>query len=98
MEEGSKEKRQYTNENQQMLMKMIEYLAQDILEAKTLKELHEALNISRDQAFRTLWNLMDMRWVEESARGYRLSPRLTIISDRLRLSVVDTLKKYVPEG
>ena len=89
--------RDYTNDNQVNLIRVVEYMAQDILTAKTLKELHEVLEISRDQAFRTLWNLRERGWVEESAGGYRLSPRLTVISDRLRLAVADTIRNYIPE-
>lgn len=95
--EESKEKKQYTNESQQTLIKVVRYLAQDILIPKTLKEIHEALNISRDVAFRTCWNLQGAGWVEEGAYGYRLSPGLTIIADRLRQAVADTLRKYLPE-
>ncbi|TAN62559.1 hypothetical protein EPN18_04495 [bacterium] len=91
-----KEKRQYTNENQQTLIRVVRYLSQDILQPKTLKELTEALNLSRDVAFRTIWNLQDAGWVEEGAYGYRLSPAITTIADRLRQAVADTLKKYLP--
>lgn len=94
--EEQKEKRQYTNENQQTLIKVIRYLAQDILRPKTLKEIGESLNISRDVAFRTIWNLQDAEWVEEGAYGYRLSPAITIIADRLRQAVAETLIKYLP--
>lgn len=90
------EDRKYTNENQQNIMRVVEYMAEDILSAKTQKELMDALGMSRDQTFRTCWNLTDRGWIEESARGYRLSPRLTIISDRLRLAVADTLRTYMP--
>jgi DNA-binding IclR family transcriptional regulator len=97
MNDETKEKRQYVNENQQNIMKVFEYLAQDILEPKTVMEVGDALNLSKDQAFRTLWNLIDREWVEWSARGYRISPKITIYGERLRLAVADTLKKYVPE-
>lgn len=91
-------KRQYTNENQQTLMRVFEYLAQDILEPKASKEIAHALNISSDQAFRTLWNLVNFGWAEEANNGgYRLSPRMTSISDRLRLELATALKKYLPE-
>lgn len=90
-----KEKRQYTNENQQTMAKVTMYLAQDILTAKTVKEIMEALNLSRDVAFRTLWNLQDVGWVEESAYGYRLSPRFVVIADRLRQAVVDVMRRYL---
>lgn len=89
------EKRLYVNENQQTMAKVVMYLAQDILTPKTAKEVMEALNISRDVTFRTLWNLKDVGWVEEGAYGYRLSPRLVVIADRLRQAVADTLKKYL---
>ncbi|MBE7415114.1 MAG: hypothetical protein HS130_07770 [Deltaproteobacteria bacterium] len=93
--EEAKDKRQYTNENQQNMARVTMYLAQDILTPKTMKEIMEALNLSRDVTFRTIWNLKDVGWVEEGAYGYRLSPRLTLIADRLRQAVADTLKKYL---
>ncbi|WKZ32953.1 MAG: hypothetical protein QY316_00675 [Thermodesulfobacteriota bacterium] len=93
--EEAKDKRQYTNENQQNMARVTMYLAQDILTPKTMKEVMEALNLSRDVTFRTLWNLKDVGWVEEGAYGYRLSPRLTLMADRLRQAVADTLKKYL---
>ncbi len=95
--ENKEAPRQYVNENQQALMKVIEYLAQDILIPKTQKEVAEALGLSRDVTFRTLWNLQNREWVEEYADGYRLSPRMTMISDRLRLAIADTLRKYLPQ-
>lgn len=90
--------RNYKNEAQQNLIRVVEYLAEDILQAKTQKELAEALDISKDQAFRTLWNLKDRGWIEESANGFRLSPRLTMIADRLRQAVADTLRSYLGQG
>lgn len=93
----NKETRTYVNENQQTMMKIVEYLSQDILIPKTQKEIMEALGLSRDVTFRTLWNLEDREWVEECAQGFRLSPRMTMISDRLRLAVADTLRKYLPK-
>ncbi len=88
--------RTYVNENQQQMMKVVEYLAQDILIPKTQREIMEALGFSRDQVFRTLWNLKDREWVEELAQGHRLAPKIVMISDRLRLAVADTLRKYLP--
>lgn len=94
------EERSYENAQQQnlmvMVMVMVEYLAQDILIPKPLKEIHETLNLSRDIAFRTLWNLQKTGWVEEVAYGYRISPKLTMISDRLRLSMADVLNTFLP--
>lgn len=77
---------------------MVEYLAQDILIPKTKRELQDALDLSSDQAFRILWNLNDRGWVEDHAQGYRLSPHIVQIADRLRQAVADTLHRYIPEG
>ncbi len=96
-EKGKKE-RQYNNENQQNLVRIFEYLAQDILAPKTVGEVSDALGLSKDQVFRTLWNLVSAGWVEESARGYRVGPRVITYGERLRLAVADTLTKYLPEG
>ncbi len=97
MESSEKEKRQYVNDNQQALMKVVEYLAQDILIPKTQREVSEALGLSRDVTFRTLWNLQDREWGEELAQGFRLSPKLVAIPERLRLALADTLRKYLPQ-
>ena len=88
----------YITESQQNMGRVVEYMAQDILIPKSQKELMETLNLSRDQAFRTIWNLMYLGWVEENAGAYRLSPKMTMISDRLRLAVADTIRKYIPEA
>lgn len=90
--------RKYTNESQQNMGKVVMYLAQDILVPKSQKELAEALNLSKSQAHGTIWNLIDLGWVEENAGAYRLSPRMTIISDRLRLAVADVIEKYIPNA
>ncbi len=94
----NKEARTYVNDNQQALMRVLEYLAQDILIPKTQKEISEALGLSRDVVFRTLWNLQDREWAEECAQGWRISPKLVHIAERLRLALADVLKKYLPEG
>ena len=96
MEGNEKKERQYVNDNQQTMMKIIEYLAQDILMPKTQKEIMEAMGISRDVVFRTLWNLQDREWAEECAQGWRISPKLVHIAERLRLALADTLRKYLP--
>ena len=90
--------RDYTNDNQQNLMRVIEYLAQDILIPKSQQELAEVLDLSKDKVFRTLWNLEEQGWVEASAGGYRLSPRMTRISDQLRLAVADVIRKHIPDS
>ena len=94
--EETKSKVNYSNESQQTLVRIVEYLAIDTLEPKTLKDIQKGLGISKDIAFRTIWNLRDMGWVEESAiiGGYRLSPQIIAISDRLRLAIGDLIRKY----
>ncbi|MDA8106180.1 MAG: hypothetical protein M0Z71_12485 [Nitrospiraceae bacterium] len=95
---AEEKKRDYRNDSQQQMIRVTDYLAQDILSPKTAGEISDALGLSKDQVFRTAWNLIDAGWVEESARGYRLSPRITTYGERLRLAVADTLHKYIPEG
>lgn len=77
-------------------MKVVEYMAEDALTPKTRKELAEALGITPDAAWRTLWNLREAGWVEEASGGYRLAPRIVQISDSFRLAVADTLGRYMP--
>ncbi|MBF0487868.1 MAG: hypothetical protein HQK98_06880 [Nitrospirae bacterium] len=94
--EEAKSKANYSNESQQTLIKVVEYLAMDVLEPRALKDIQEGLGISKDTAFRTIWNLKDLGWVEESAiiGGYRLSPQMINIADRLRLAIGDLIRKY----
>lgn len=97
VELNEKDRRQYVNENQQTAMKIVEYLSQDILMPKTMKELMDALGLSRDVTFRTLWNLQDREWIEECASGYRLAPKVVQFAERLRLALADTIRKYLPQ-
>lgn len=90
-----KEKREYVNENQQTFMRVYEYLAEDVLEPKTAADIAQALDISRDQAFRACWNLADRGLAERAGGGYRLSPRTVLIAERYRLALADTLRRYL---
>jgi len=79
-------------------MRVVEYLAEDALTPKTRKELAEALDISPDAAWRTLWNLREAGWVEEAGGGYRIAPRIVVIADSFRRALADTIKKYSSGG
>lgn len=89
------DERGYENQNQRVLVRVVRYLAEDVLTPKGMKEISEALDISRDVAFRTLWNLKNEGWAEETANGYRLAPAITQIAEMTRRAIADAHVKYL---
>jgi len=85
----------YTNDSQQNLLAILTFLGHSPLEAKTLAEVETFTGLSKDQAFRTLWNLEHAGWVEKSGQGYRLAPRLTEFSERLRRDIAELADRYL---
>jgi hypothetical protein len=90
--------RSYSNANQKNLMDVFEYLAEDILTPKTIKEVQDAFDITYDQARRTLWNLCDRKWAEEIAGGYRITPRVVQISENMRRQTAEVLDRYLADN
>lgn len=91
----------YTNNSQQCLMAVVEYLSKNILFPQSLKQVTEVLekkDFSRDAIFRALWNLEAFGWVEQTnGGGYLLSPTLTKFSDRLRHQLVQFTQQYLEQ-
>ena len=95
-EGGKKEKKtDFTNESQQNLMKIVEYLATDVFRSTTAQEICEALGISKSKAYWTLQNLKDAGWVEQIADGWKLGPRLPRIAEKVRKGIEENIKLYL---
>lgn len=86
----------YTNESQQVLMRIMDYLIVHVLQPKTAGEIQEALDLAKDTTFRALWNMLRAGWVEKTPQGgYLVSPRITTASDRFRISLIELSEKYL---
>lgn len=87
----------FTSETQQNLMKIVEYLATDVLRPTTLKEIQDALDLSYNKALWSLHNLKARGWAEQVADGWRLGPRLPRIAEDVRKGITDTVRRYIGE-
>lgn len=88
-------KTDFTNESQQNLMKIVEYLATDVFRSTTAQEICEALGISKSKAYWTLQNLELAGWVEQQAEGWKLGPRLPRIAEKVRKGIEENIKLYL---
>ena len=89
-------KTDYTNESQQNLMRIVEYLATDVFKPTTVQELVDALEgLSYSKASWTLQNLKQRDWAEQIGDTWRLSPRIVRIADSVRANLGETMKRYV---
>lgn len=90
-------KTDFTTETQQNLMRIVEYMASDVMRPVPMQELQQALDLSYN---RVLWALKNMEikgWAENVADGWRLGPRLPRIAEDVRRSIIETSKKYLGE-
>ena len=85
----------YANQSQQLLIKLTETLAVDPLRAQSPAQLIELTGASRDQIYRALKNLELGGWAEASTDGWRLSPRVTQFSERLRCAIAELHHLYL---
>ncbi len=85
----------YRNNSQQTLIAVIEALAADPLQAKSLAGLPSELATNRDQVFRALKNLEMVGWVEQCGDAWRLSARVTLLSENLRRAIADLHHTYL---
>lgn len=86
----------YTNDSQQLVMRVLDALALHPLKPQSLKELMAHTGASRDQVFRAAWNLEAAGYVERSGNDYVLSPRITSIAERYRLEIARLSARYLP--
>jgi predicted Rossmann fold nucleotide-binding protein DprA/Smf involved in DNA uptake len=95
---AKKEKKtDFESETQQNLMKIVMYLATDVLRPTTMKEIQDALGLTYNK---TLWSLQNLKlagWAEQIADGWRLGPRLPRIAEDVRKGITDTVKRYIGE-
>lgn len=90
-------KTDFTTETQQNLMRIVEYLATDVMRPVPMQELQQALDLSYN---RVLWALKNMEmkgWAENVADGWRLGPRLPKIAEDVRKGIAVTVSKYLGE-
>ena len=87
-------KTDYTNESQQNLMKIVQYLATDVTRVMGQKEIEEALELSYSKVNFTLHNLRMQGWAEQVADGWRLSPLIVKIAVAAHRGIADTMQRY----
>lgn len=85
----------YTNESQQLLIRIVKELSREPLAGRGQSELADTLGESRDRVFRAVKNLEAAGWMEEGDGGWRLAPGLTVISEKLRVAIADLHRKYL---
>ena len=88
---------QYRSRGQQTVLAVIDVLAERPLAGVTTDELVERLGCSRDQAYRTARNLELAGWVwqPEGTAVWRIAPRVTQLSERVRLAIADLHRAYL---
>jgi DNA-binding IclR family transcriptional regulator len=87
-------KTDYTNESQQNLMKIVQYLATDVTRVMSQKEIEEALELTYNKVNATLHNLRIQGWAEQVADGWRLSPLIVKIAVAAHRGIADTMRRY----
>ena len=86
----------YENKSQRHLMVVVEALAATPLVPQTTEELHRKIKgVSKDQVWRTLQNLDAQGWAEKRGGGWAVSPRLTRLSERLRIDIAQAHHSYL---
>ena len=85
----------YRNAGQQLVLQVLEALAQRPLEGVTLDDLVETVGAGRDAVFRAARNLELAGWAERApGGGWRPAPRAGFVSDRIRLALADVHTRY----
>lgn len=85
----------YTNGSQQLLLRVLDALGDNPLKPKSTLALVDQLGEPRDKIFRACQNLVEAGWAGQVASGWLLSPKLTIISERLRINIADLHNHYL---
>lgn len=93
--EKKEKKTDYTNETQQNLMRIVEYLATDVFKPTPVKEIADALSITYSKAMWALHNLKSKDWAEQVGDCWRLSPRVVRIADSVRQNLTENNKRYL---
>lgn len=95
MTNRKEKKTDYTNESQQNLMRIVEYLGADVFRAATTQEICNALNLTKSKGYWTLLNLEIAEWVKQEADGWKLGPRLPKIAEIVRAGIADNVKAFL---
>ena len=87
----------YRSGPQQTLLVAIEVLAERPLAGIGVDELAKRLGCSRDQAYRAARNLELAGWANqpEGSAVWRIAPRATQLSERVRLAIADLHRAYL---
>ena len=87
----------YRSGSQQVLLAAIEVLAERPLAGVDIAELTARLGCSRDQAYRAVRNLELAGWASQPEGGavWRIAPRATQLSERVRLAIADLHRAYL---
>ena len=99
-ETAQQAERDYRNNSQQLLIEVVDALTLRPFEPVPLVDIVDRAGESRDAVFRACKNLELAGWAEQTGgRGWRLTPHLTGISERLRVALSDLHRTYLqPEG
>ena len=94
---GSVDPKGYRSSSQQVLLRVLDALAERPLNGLPLAEVVSRLgaSASRDQVYRALKNLELAGWAEMSGDAWRLTPRLTRASERVRVAIGDLHRRYL---
>ena len=94
-EQAAPTREPYLSTSQQTLLRVFEALAADPLTPRTVASL-KGTGASRDQIFRALQNLRLAGWAAQTADdAWRLTPRVTQLSEQVRLAIADTHRHYL---
>ncbi len=91
------DREQYRNGSQQVLMRVVETLGARPIEGMTLRQLVAALpDLSQDRIYRAALNVEMYGWAEAApGGGWRLTPALTLFSQRMRMALADMGRAYL---
>lgn len=92
---AKEKKTDFTNDSQQNLMKIVQYMATDITRVMSVQEIQDALELTYSKVTWTLHNLRMQGWAEQVADGWRLSPLIVRIADSVRKGLADTAQRYL---
>jgi len=85
----------YRNDTQQQLITLVHAMARTWPEQSSVAALSQETGLTRDQVLRTAANLAIGGWAEQRDSGWTLTPALTQISERLRLSIAQLHHRYL---
>ena len=85
--------------SQRTLVAVVEALSELPLRGMDAAAVRERTGISRDRAYRTLATLESCGWaVRTGVGGWRLTPRVTRVSERLRAALSEEISAHLGAG